>query len=250
MKFHVVTLFPEMFESVLTGSILGRAIGHDLIEVDFVNPRDFARDAHRTVDAPPYGGGPGMVMMAPPLVDAVESIWARYPDADRPQVVMLSPQGVPFDQSAARSFAARPSLILVCGRYEGVDERFVEQCVDLELSVGDFVLTGGEIAAMAVIDAVARLVPGVLGDDDSSHVESFSAGTGGKLEAAVYTRPATYRGQRVPEVLLSGDHAAVEQFRRTSSAERTLKRRPDLMEGWTPQSGDEHTDKGGNTMLG
>ena len=232
MKFHVVTLFPEMFNSVLETSIIGRAVRSGRITVEFVNPRDFTRDSHRTVDAPPYGGGPGMVLMAPPLFDAVESVLSRYADGERPLTVMMSPQGAGFNQRAAEELAKRDALILVCGHYEGIDERFVEHCVDLEVSVGDFVLTGGEIASMAVIDAVARLIPGVLGDDASTAYESFSSNVGGLLESAVYTRPATFRGLRVPEELLSGDHSAVEQFRRTSSATRTLRRRPDLMQGW------------------
>lgn len=236
MKFHVVTLFPEMFDSVLNTSIIGRAVRSGRITVEFVNPRDFTRDNHRTVDAPPYGGGPGMVLMAPPLFDAVESVLDQYPDGERPLTVMMSPQGERFDQSAAEELAQRDALILVCGHYEGVDERFVEHCVDLEVSLGDFVLTGGEIASMAVIDAVARLIPGVLGDDTSPAHESFASEVGGLLESAVYTRPAIFRGWRVPEVLLSGDHSAVEQFRRSSSATRTLKRRPDLMRGWNNET--------------
>jgi len=232
VKFHVVTLFPEMFNSVLETSIIGRAVRSGRITVEFVNPRDFTRDIHRTVDAPPYGGGPGMVLMAPPLFDAVESVLSGYADGERPLTVMMSPQGAGFNQRAAEELAKRDALILVCGHYEGIDERFVEHCVDLEVSVGDFVLTGGEIASMAVIDAVARLIPGVLGDDASTAYESFSSNVGGLLESAVYTRPATFRGLRVPEELLSGDHSAVEQFRRTSSATRTLRRRPDLMQGW------------------
>ena len=239
MKFHVVTLFPEMFDSVLNTSIIGRAVRSGRITVEFVNPRDFTSDSHRTVDAPPYGGGPGMVLMAPPLFDAVESVLDQYADGERPLTVMMSPQGERFNQRASEELAQRDALILVCGHYEGVDERFVEHCVDLEVSLGDFVLTGGEIASMAVIDAVARLIPGVLGDDASTAHESFSSEVGGLLESAVYTRPATFRGWRVPEVLLSGDHSAVEQFRRSSSATRTLKRRPDLMRGWNNETANQ-----------
>ncbi len=239
MKFHVVTLFPEMFDSVLNTSIIGRAVRSGRINVEFVNPRDFTSDSHRTVDAPPYGGGPGMVLMAPPLFDAVESVLDQYADGERPLTVMMSPQGERFNQRVSEELAQRDALILVCGHYEGVDERFVEHCVDLEVSLGDFVLTGGEIASMAVIDAVARLIPGVLGDDASTAHESFSSEVGGLLESAVYTRPATFRGWRVPEVLLSGDHSAVEQFRRSSSATRTLKRRPDLMRGWNNETANQ-----------
>ena len=239
MKFHVVTLFPEMFDSVLNTSIIGRAVRSGRITVEFVNPRDFTRDSHRTVDAPPYGGGPGMVLMAPPLFAAVDSVLDQYADGERPLTVMMSPQGERFNQRVSEELAQRDALILVCGHYEGVDERFVEHCVDLEVSLGDFVLTGGEIASMGVIDAVARLIPGVLGDDASTAHESFSSDVGGLLESAVYTRPATFRGWRVPEVLLSGDHSAVEQFRRSSSATRTLKRRPDLMRGWNNETANQ-----------
>ena len=239
MKFHVVTLFPEMFDSVLNTSIIGRAVRSGRITVEFVNPRDFTSDSHRTVDAPPYGGGPGMVLMAPPLFAAVDSVLDQYAEGERPLTVMMSPQGERFNQRVSEELAQRDALILVCGHYEGVDERFIEHCVDLEVSLGDFVLTGGEIASMAVIDAVARLIPGVLGDDASTAHESFSSEVGGLLESAVYTRPATFRGWRVPEVLLSGDHSAVEQFRRSSSATRTLKRRPDLMRGWNNETANQ-----------
>lgn len=232
MKFHVVTLFPEVFPSVLSGSILGRAIDAGHLCIEFINPRDFTSDNHRTVDAPPYGGGPGMVLMAPPLFEAVESIHRRYPKGKRPPTVLMTPQGVRFDQSTASQLADHAAVTLVCGHYEGVDERFVEHCVDLEVSIGDFVMTGGEIPAMAVIDAVARLIPGVLGDSHSAEIESFSEGSRGLLEAAVYTKPVEFRGWRVPDVLISGDHAAIERFRRTSSASKTLERRPDLMTGW------------------
>lgn len=239
MKFHVITLFPEMFDSVLNTSIIGRAVRSGRITVEFVNPRDFTGDSHRTVDAPPYGGGPGMVLMAPPLFAAVDSVLDQYAEGERPLTVMMSPQGERFNQRVSEELAQRDALILVCGHYEGVDERFIEHCVDLEVSLGDFVLTGGEIASMAVIDAVARLIPGVLGDDASTAHESFSSEVGGLLESAVYTRPATFRGWRVPEVLLSGDHSAVEQFRRSSSATRTLKRRPDLMRGWNNETANQ-----------
>lgn len=235
MKFHVVTLFPEMFQSVLSGSILGRAIDVGHLSVDFVNPRDFALDTHRTVDGPPYGGGPGMVLMVPPLYKAVESIRNQYPTGGQPPTVLMTPQGAPFKHSDASRLATYDALTLVCGHYEGVDERFVEHCVDFEISVGDFVLTGGEIPAMAVIDAVARLVPRVLGDDQSAEIESFSRGNRGLLDAAVYTKPFEFQGWRVPEVLVSGDHAAINRFRRSSSACKTLERRPDLMEGWSNQ---------------
>ena len=236
MKFHVVTLFPEMFEGPLTSSIIGRAIANDAIEFDFVNPRDFATDKHRSVDAPPYGGGPGMVMMPVPLAEAVDSINREYPPDTLPTTILMSPQGSPMTHQLAENLSQIDALTLVCGHYEGVDERFIEECIDIEVSVGDFVMTGGEIPAMAVIDAVARLVPGVLGDSESAEEESFSNQIGGMLEGPVYTRPAVFRGRRVPEVLLNGNRHEVERYRKRIAAERTMARRPDLMQGWGPES--------------
>ncbi len=235
MKFHVVTLFPEMFEGPLTSSIIGRAIANDTIEFDFVNPRDFATDKHRSVDAPPYGGGPGMVMMPVPLAEAVDSINHEYPPDALPTTILMSPQGGPMTHQLAEKLSQIDALTLVCGHYEGVDERFIEECIDIEVSVGDFVMTGGEIPAMAVIDAVARLVPGVLGDSGSVEEESFSNQIGGMLEGPVYTRPAVFRGRRVPEVLLNGNRHEVERYRKRIAAERTMARRPDLMQGWGPE---------------
>ncbi len=235
MKFHVVTLFPEMFEGPLTSSIIGRAIANDTIEFDFVNPRDFATDKHRSVDAPPYGGGPGMVMMPAPLAEAVDSINREYPPDALPTTILMSPQGSPMTHQLAEKLSQIDALTLVCGHYEGVDERFIEECIDIEVSVGDFVMTGGEIPAMAVIDAVARLVPGVLGDSESAEEESFSNQIGGMLEGPVYTRPAVFRGRRVPEVLLNGNRHEVERYRKRIAAERTMARRPDLMQGWGPE---------------
>ena len=236
----MVTLFPEMFEGPLTSSIIGRARQSNRIEIDFVNPRDFATDKHRSVDAAPYGGGPGMVMMAPPLTKAVETINAKYADTDRPLTILMSPQGRPMTHQIARRLSQLESLTIVCGHYEGVDERFIETCVDSEISIGDFILTGGEIPAMAVIDAVARLVPGVVGDSDSVLQESFSKDSHGMLEGPIYTRPPEFRGVRVPEVLLTGNRHEIERFRTKKAAERTLDRRPDLMQGWGPEppSGD------------
>lgn len=235
MKFHVVTLFPEMFEGPLTSSIIGRAIANHAIEFDFVNPRDFATDRHRSVDAPPYGGGAGMVMMPAPLAKAVDSINREYSPDTPPTAVLMSPQGRPMTHQLAQNFSKVDALTLVCGHYEGVDERFIEECIDIEVSVGDFVMTGGEIPAMAVIDAVARLVPGVLGDPESAEEESFSNQIGGMLEGPVYTRPAVFRGRRVPEVLLNGNLHEVERYRKRIAAERTMARRPDLMQGWGPE---------------
>ena len=235
MKFHVVTLFPEMFEGPLTSSIIGRAIANDAIEFDFVNPRDFATDKHSSVDAPPYGGGPGMVMMPVPLAEAVDSINREYPSDALPTTILMSPQGNPMTHQLAQHFSKIDALTLVCGHYEGVDERFIEECIDIEVSVGDFVMTGGEIPAMAVIDAVARLVPRVLGDSESAEEESFSNQIGGTLEGPVYTRPAVFRGRRVPEVLLNGNRHEVEHYRKRIAAERTMSRRPDLLQGWGPE---------------
>ena len=235
MKFYVVTLFPEMFDGPLTSSIIGRALAEGIIEVEFVNPRDFTSDKHRSVDAPPYGGGPGMVMMAPPLAKAVESVREQYSDGEHPLTVLMSPQGRKMDHQLATRLSNLAAVVVVCGHYEGVDERFIEEYVDLEISVGDFVMTGGEIPAMAIIDSVARLVPGVLGDAESAKNESFSNLSGGLLEGPVYTRPAEFRGRRVPEVLLNGNRHEAERYRKRIAAERTLARRPDLMQGWGPE---------------
>ena len=232
MKFHVVTLFPEMFNGPMTSSIIGRAVRAGNIELEFINPREFTADKHRSVDASPYGGGPGMVMMAPPLFKAVDAIKSCYSTEQQPITILMSPQGQPMSHKIAQEFAKLESLTLVCGHYEGVDERFIEECIDMEISVGDFVMTGGEIPAMAIIDSVSRHVRGVLGDIDSANQDSFSDIKGGLLEGPVYTRPAEFRGRHVPEVLLSGNRHEVEQYRQRVSAERTLKRRPDLMQGW------------------
>ncbi|RMF85793.1 MAG: tRNA (guanosine(37)-N1)-methyltransferase TrmD [Nitrospirae bacterium] len=223
--FHVLTLFPEFFEGPLSCSILGRARAAGRIEVHLHQLRDWATDRHRTVDDYPFGGGSGMVLKPGPLVAAIRDLKRRFD----PHVVLLSAAGLPFRQARARAFARleRP-LLLVCGRYEGVDERVVELVVDEELSVGDFVVTGGEIPALAVIDAVARLLPGVLGDDASSQEESFSEGL---LEYPQYTRPREFEGREVPEVLLSGHHAEIARWRRRASLRRTLERRPELLEG-------------------
>ncbi len=223
----------------MTSSIIGRARQAGHIKIEFVNPRDFTTDRHRSVDAPPYGGGPGMVMMAPPLTKAIEAINAEYAEDGRPLTVLMSPQGRPMDHQIAQRLSQLAALTIVCGHYEGVDERFIEASVDCEISVGDFVLTGGEIPAMAVIDSVARMVPGVLGDSDSSREESFSDASHGMLEGPVYTRPPEFRGVRVPEVLLTGNRHDIERFRTTKAAERTLARRPDLMQGWGPDQSAE-----------
>lgn len=222
IHFEVVTLFPEMFASFLQASLLGKAVAAGVITVDLVNPRDFAPDRHRTCDDAPYGGGVGMVMKVEPLVAAIEAAIAARGPAHR---VLLTPVGRRLDQARVRELAARPRILLVCGRYEGIDERVRELAIDEELSLGDFVMTGGEVAAMAVIDAVARYVPGVLGEATSTDDESFSAGL---LEYPQYTRPPEFRGLRVPDVLVSGDHERVRRWRLEQAERRTEERRPDL----------------------
>jgi tRNA (guanine37-N1)-methyltransferase len=224
MQIAVVSLFPEMVGQVGEYGVVGRAVERQLLSLHCENPRDFADDVHRTVDDRPYGGGPGMVLKFEPTAGAIRATRDRLP-AGSP-VVCLSPQGKVFDQAAARRFAELPGLILLAGRYEGVDERLIEKEVDEELSLGDFVLSGGEIAAMAVIDAVARLLPGVLGDEDSAAQDSFMQGL---LDHPHYTRPETIEGQRVPAVLLSGDHARIARWRYKQALGRSYLRRPDLV---------------------
>lgn len=222
-RFDVVSLFGELMAPYLEGSVLGRAAERDLVDVRFTNPRDFTTDRHRTVDDAPYGGGPGMVMMPEPVARAVEAVRAERRPA---RVVLLSPSGRVFDQEVAREYAALGSLALVCARYEGYDERIAEHVVDEELSLGDFVLTGGELGALCVIDAVSRLRPGVLGNAAGPEEESF--GDAWLLEYPQYTRPRTWRDVEVPEVLLSGHHGRIEAWRRAEREARTARRRPDL----------------------
>ncbi len=223
MRVDVLTLFPAFFEPVLSDSILGRARAAGLLDVRLHNLRDWSRDEkHRKVDDRPYGGGPGMVLKPEPVVEAVEDLLAEGPA----RVLLMTPAGRRFDQEYARSLAAEKRLLIVCGHYEGFDERIREILRPEEVSIGDFVLTGGEIPAMAVIDAVARLIPGVLGDPESSTQDSFS---GGLLDHPHYTRPEVYRGLKVPEVLLSGDHARIARWRREQAERRTAERRPDLL---------------------
>lgn len=225
MHFEVVTIFPEMLRSFLEAGLLGKAIERGLVAVSTVDPRDFTTDRHRSVDDAPYGGGVGMVMRVEPLVAAVEAIVAARGPAHR---VLLSPAGRPLTQDRVRALAAEPRIVLVCGRYEGIDERVRELVIDEELSIGDFVLMGGEVAAMAVIDAVARFIPGVLGDPASTDEESFSDAL---LEAPSYTRPPEFRGLAVPEVLLSGHHEKIRAWKRAEAEKRTAERRPDLVRG-------------------
>lgn len=226
MRIDILTTFPQIIEAVAAESVLGRARARGAIEIEAVNLREFTSDRHRTTDDEPFGGGPGMVMKCEPVFEAVEALSARGPGG-RPNVILMTPQGRRFDQAMARDLAGSAHLIVICGRYEGVDERIREHLVDDEVSIGDYVIAGGELAALVVAEAVARLVPGVLGDESSAESESFS---GGLLEYAQYTRPADYRGYTVPEVLLSGNHEQIRQWRRRSALQRTLERRPDLLE--------------------
>ena len=225
MQMQVVTLFPDMVLTIAEYGVVGRAVERELISLECQNPRDFTVDAHRTVDDRPYGGGPGMVMKYEPAAAAIASAKDHLP-AGSP-VVCLSPQGAVFDQATAQRLAGLPGLVLLAGRYEGIDERLIESQVDEELSLGDFVLSGGEIAAMVVIDAVARLLPGVLGDAASASQDSF---VDGLLDYPHYTRPEETDGRRVPEVLLSGDHARIAKWRYQQALGRSFQRRPDLVE--------------------
>lgn len=226
--FHVqfVTIFPEFFDSVLSTSILAKAIEREHVSVERFDIRDFATDKHRTTDDVPYGGGAGMVMKPEPAVGAIEAAMASHPGIPR---LYMTPQGQPFDQQLAHELAAGPGMMLVCGRYEGMDERVREGWIDREISLGDFVLTGGEPAAMVIVDAVTRLLDGVLGNAASLDEESFARPM---LEYPQYTRPRTFRGVDVPEILLSGHHAKIEQWRQEQALERTRTRRPDLYERW------------------
>ncbi len=225
MHIGVVSLFPEMIATIADYGVVGRALGRGLVSLATENPRDYTDDVHRTVDDRPYGGGPGMVMKYEPVAAALQASRNTAPDST--PVVCLSPQGRVFDQAVAERFAGLPGLILLAGRYEGIDERLIESQVDEEVSLGDFVLSGGEIAAMAVIDAVVRLLPGVLGDDESAAQDSFVAGL---LDCPHYTRPELVDGRPVPEVLLSGDHAAIARWRHKQALGRSYLRRPDLLE--------------------
>jgi tRNA (guanine37-N1)-methyltransferase len=222
MRIDVFSLFPDYLAGPLATSLIRRARDAGVIDVRVHDPRDWATDRHRSVDDTPFGGGAGMVMAPEPLFAAVEAV-----EPERP-LLLLTPAGAPFDQGRARELAARPGFSLICGRYEGVDQRVADHLCDGELSVGDYVLAGGEAAALVVIEAVTRLVPGVIGNETSSADESFD--TGRLLEYPQYTRPAEFRGWPVPEVLRSGDHARVERWRRAQALRRTLERRPDLVE--------------------
>jgi tRNA (guanine37-N1)-methyltransferase len=228
VRFDVVTLFPEMFASVSQWGITRRAFEQQRVSMQTFNPRDFTTDNYRTVDDRPYGGGPGMVMLAEPLEHALDAACdANRAAGGSARVVYLSPQGARLDHGKVATLAAGPGVVLLCGRYEAIDERLIERRVDEELSVGDFVLSGGEIAAMAVMDAVIRQLPGVLGDAESALQDSF---VDGLLDCPHYTRPLSYRDVEVPAVLLSGHHAQIVRWRREQSLAATLRKRPDLIE--------------------
>jgi len=221
----VVSLFPGMFDAVTEYGVTGRAVKKELLSLEFWNPRDFATDKHRTVDDRPYGGGPGMLMKVQPLRDAILAAKEKAgPDA---KVIYMSPQGRPLDQEGVRELSQRDRMVIVAGRYEGIDERVVETLIDEEWSIGDYVLSGGELAALTLIDSVSRLVPGVLGHEDSAEEDSFSDGL---LDCPHYTRPEQVDDLEVPDVLLSGNHEAIRRWRLQQSLGRTWLRRPDLLE--------------------
>jgi tRNA (guanine37-N1)-methyltransferase len=225
MKINVVTIFPEVMESILSMGMLAIAAKKGIASYHCVSPREFTSDVHRTVDDEPYGGGAGMVMMAPPVVDAVESL-DREPGSP---VVLLSPDGERFDQDMARRFAGETELTFICGRYKGVDERIRDLVVTDVVSTGDYILSGGELAAAVCIEASVRLLENVLGNEDSKDTDSFEAGREGLLDCAWYTRPVEYRELRVPDVLLSGHHKEIDKWRKESSRQRTKQFRPDLL---------------------
>jgi tRNA (guanine37-N1)-methyltransferase len=223
LQFDILTIFPQLFDSPFSHSILKRAQEAGLISVRFRDIRDFTEDKHRKTDDIPYGGGPGMVMKPEPIVAAIE---AAVLPGKRVRRIYFSPQGRPLQQQHLASYLAYDQIILLCGRYEGVDERAIELAIDEEVSIGDYILTGGEFAAMVFVDAVSRLVPGVLGEEESLQTESFSTAM---LEYPQYTRPPEFRGHKVPDILLSGDHAKIESWRREQALERTRRKRPDLI---------------------
>ncbi|WP_050639575.1 MULTISPECIES: tRNA (guanosine(37)-N1)-methyltransferase TrmD [Clostridia] len=225
MNFHILTLFPEMVMDGLNTSIIGRAVSNGLLSIEAVNIRDYAFNKHQSVDDYPYGGGAGMLMQAEPVYQAYQSIAGRL--EKQPRVVYLSPQGKTFTQKMAEELAQESELVLLCGHYEGIDERVLEEIVTDYVSIGDYVLTGGELPAMVMVDAISRLVPGVLHNDVSAEFESFQDNL---LEYPQYSRPEEWHGKKVPEVLLSGHHANIEKWRREQAVLRTRERRPDLLE--------------------
>lgn len=231
MRYYVMTLFPEMIEQAMSTSIMGRAVSEGLIELKVMNIRDFTLDKHGKVDDYPYGGGAGMVMEAEPIYRCFEQICSEV--GERPCVVYLTPQGDVFSQCMAKDFSAESDIVFLCGHYEGVDERVLEEIVTDYVSIGDYVLTGGELPALVMMDAIARLVPGVLNNEDSAETESFSDGL---LEYPQYTRPVEILGRSVPEVLMSGHHEKIRQWRQDQSVQRTRERRPDLYEQWAEEN--------------
>jgi tRNA (guanine37-N1)-methyltransferase len=227
MKFHILTIFPEFFRGPFEHGVVAKAQQAGRLEIQVHDLRHWTYDRHRTVDDRPFGGGEGMLLKPQPLFEAVDAILPER--SERTRVVLLSAQGRLFGQKAAEEFSHRDELLLICGRYEGVDERVAEHLADEEISIGDYVLSGGELGAAIVVDAVARLLPGVLGNEDSSRNESFSEENEGLLDCPQYTRPAEFRGWKVPDVLLSGNHAEIRQWRREASRAKTERLRPDLI---------------------
>ena len=229
MRFHIVTIFPEFFRGPFEHGVVARAQADKRLEIRVHDLRNWTYDRHRSVDDRPFGGGEGMLLKAQPLFEAVEAILPGRTTGQ--EVVLLSAQGRSFTQAIAHEFAELDELVLICGRYEGVDERVAEHLVDEEISIGDFVMSGGELAAAVIVDSVARLLPGVLGNEDSARNESFSAESEGLLDCPQYTRPAEFRGWKVPEVLLGGNHEEIKRWRREASREKTQRLRPDLLRG-------------------
>lgn len=227
MRFHVLTIFPRMFDSPFAEGVVHRGIDAGLIELHVHDIRDYTHDRHRSTDDYTFGGGPGMLMKPEPLFEGVESIREKHDTPENAPVVLLTPQGERLTQPLVENLAAEDDLILICGRYEGFDERVRKNLATHEISIGDYVLNGGEAAAIVLVEAVARLIPGVVGSDESTRNDSFTTGL---LQHPQYTRPADFRGMTVPEVLLSGDHARIEQWRRRESLRRTFQRRPDLLD--------------------
>ena len=225
MNFYVLTLFPEMIQEAVMTSITGRAITDEKISVKAINIRDYANNDYGQIDDYPYGGGAGMVMQAPPIYDAYQDIVKEL--GYKPRVIYMTPQGKTYEQSDAKDLSNEKDIVILCGHYEGVDERVLEEIVTDNISIGDYVLTGGELPALVVIDSITRLVPGVLNNDDSAVTESFE---GGLLEHPQYTRPAEFNGKNVPEILLSGNHAKIDEYRRQESLKRTYERRPELID--------------------
>ncbi|MBR2365008.1 MAG: tRNA (guanosine(37)-N1)-methyltransferase TrmD [Lentisphaeria bacterium] len=224
MHFDIITLFPDVFFGPLSSSIVGRAVKKGIVEIEAVNLRDYTHDRHQTVDDKPFGGGPGMLMKPEPLFEAVEAL-----RKENTKVILTGPRGVKFNQKLAKELANEDHLIIICGHYEGVDERVREHLADMEISIGDYILTSGNLPAMVICDAVTRLLPGALGCEESDDDESFST-EDGVLEYPQYTRPARFRSWDVPEILISGDHGKIEKWKREQAIKETLKTRPDIME--------------------